>query len=184
VGLGAFFGPEQNEDSANNRWVIDVDATWSPLRRLLLAAEGIWGGEDRVFLRQRGIPFPERRGEVDARWWGFYVLAHYDLYDWLGLSFRYGLLDDMDGARTGVTQTLQSWTFAPIVHLSRLIPNLRPTGATYARTRHLIDWVDVKLEYRLNHSDKSVFSDAKPATPIREADKNSHQLQLQFVINF
>jgi hypothetical protein len=184
VGLGAFFGPEQTEDSANNRWVIDVDVTWSPFRRFLLAAEGIWGGEDRVFLRQRGIPFAERAGEVDARWWGFYVLAHYDLYDWLGLSFRYGLLDDMDGARTGVTQTLQSWTFAPIFHLSRLIPDLRPTGATFARTRHLIDWVDVKLEYRLNYSDKPVFSDARPARPIREADHTGHQLQLQFVINF
>jgi hypothetical protein len=183
-GVGGWFGPEQREDTANNRWVVDVDVTWSPIRRLLLAAEAIWGGEDRVSLRQRGIPFPERGGEVDARWWGFYLLAHYDLYDWLGLSFRYGLIDDKDGARTGVTQTLQSWTFAPIFHLSRLIRDLRPTGATFARTRHYIDWVDVKLEYRFNHSDKPVFSDAAPAVPIRGADHSSHQLQLQFVINF
>jgi hypothetical protein len=57
-------------------------------------------------------------------------------------------------------------------------------GVTYARTRHPLDWVDVKLEYRLNHSNKEVFSDAKPGVPITEADKNSHQMTLQFVVNF
>jgi hypothetical protein len=79
---------------------------------------------------------------------------------------------------------LQSWTFVPIIHLSRLIPNLRPTGATYTRTRHPIDWVDVKLEYRLNHSNQNVFSDSEPGVAILEADQTSHQFQLQLVVNF
>jgi hypothetical protein len=100
------------------------------------------------------------------------------------MAFRYGYFDDMDGGRTGVKQHLQSWTFVPILHLSRLIPNLRPTGATYARTRQPIDWVNLKLEYRLNHSNQHVFSDAEPAEDILTADKTSHQVQVQLVVNF
>jgi hypothetical protein len=120
----------------------------------------------------------------DVNWWGFYVLAHYDFYTWFGLTMRYGFFDDMDGGRTGVTQVLQSWTFVPIFHLSRLIPDLRPMGATYMRTRHAVDWVDLKVEYRLNWSDAPVFSDAEPGVDILSADKTSHQLQLQLVVNF
>jgi hypothetical protein len=112
------------------------------------------------------------------------VLLHYDLVDWLGLSFRYGFFNDQEGGRTGVDQQLQSWTFAPIVHLTRLIPDLRPTGATYARSRHAIDWVDLKIEYRINRSNESVFSDAKPGEDILEADQLSHQVQLQLIANF
>jgi hypothetical protein len=72
----------------------------------------------------------------------------------------------------------------PIVHLSRLIPHLRPTGATYPRTRLTVDWVDLKVEYRLNHSNRPVFSDAVPGVDIVEANKTSHQVQLQLVVNF
>jgi hypothetical protein len=122
--------------------------------------------------------------DQDVNWWGFYVLAHYDLRDWLGFSFRYGYLDDEDGARTGVEQVLQSVTVAPIIHLSRLIPDLRPPGATYARTRHPIDWVNLKLEYRFNFSDTPVFSAAPPGTDIVAAEKSSHQVQFQVVVNF
>jgi hypothetical protein len=183
-GIGGFYGPEQDDVNSNKRWVIDFDVTWVPLPRLLVTGEVVYGGEDNRDMRQRGIPIAAPAVVQDVEWWGVYVLVHYDLCDWLGLSFRYGYFDDMDGGRTGVDQVLQSWTFVPIIHLSRLIPNLRPTGATYTRTRHPIDWVDVKLEYRLNHSDRPVFSDAEPGTDILQADKTSHQFQLQLVVNF
>ncbi|HEV8616216.1 MAG TPA: outer membrane beta-barrel protein [Methylomirabilota bacterium] len=184
-GLGAFWGPEQDDDTRNKRWVVDVDATWTPFSRLLLAAEAVYGRESGVSFRRRGIPYPAPAvDEQDVSWWAFYVLAHYDIVNWLGVSARYGFFDDRDGARTGVEQILQSWTLTPVVHLSRLVPGLRPTGATYARTRHPIDWIDVKLEYRLNHSNKSVFSDARPGVDILDASHESHQVQLQFVVNF
>jgi hypothetical protein len=183
-GIGGFYGPEQDEKSKNRRWVVDMDLTWTPIRELLLAGELLFGQEDKVELRERGTPFPSPEQIKDASWWGFYLLSHYDLYEWLGLSLRYGLFKDQDGARTGVAQRLQSWTFAPIVHLSRLIPELRPMGATYARTRHPIDWVDFKLEYRLNRSNKPVFSINPPDTAILDAHKTSHQFQAQVVVNF
>jgi hypothetical protein len=184
-GIGGFIGPERTGDSEHDRWVLDLDVTWTPFRRLLLAAEAIYGGESGVSFRERGRPFaaPAVTNEY-AHWWGFYLLAHYDVLDWLGVSARYGFFDDEDGARTGVAQRLQSFTFTPVFHLSRLIPDLRPIGATYPRTRHPINWIDVKLEYRLNTSSKNVFSDLPPGRPITTADDMSHQLQLQFVVNY
>ena len=185
IGVGGWWGHEQTDDTANPRWLVDLDITWSPLPRLLLAGEAVYGGESGVSFRERGIPFPAAAVEDDnANWWGFYLLAHYDLYDWLGLTARYGLFRDEDAARTGVEQTLQSVTVAPILHLSRLVPGLRPMGVAYPRARHPLDWVDLKLEYRLNYSNGRVFSDRRPEVDILDADRTSHQLQLQFVVNY
>ncbi|OLC17385.1 MAG: hypothetical protein AUH29_01935 [Candidatus Rokubacteria bacterium 13_1_40CM_69_27] len=184
-GIGGWWGPEQDDNTKSERWILDFDVTWSPLPRLLLAGELVYGGESGVSFRRRGIPFAaDEVSNKNVNWLGLYALAHYDLTRWLGLSFRYGFFDDQDGARTGVKQALHSFTIAPIVHLSRLIPDLRPLGVTYARTRHPLDWVDVRLEYRLNHSNKPVFSDARPGVPILDADRDSHQVTLQFVVNF
>ena len=47
-----------------------------------------------------------------------------------------------------------------------------------------LDLGDVRLEYRLNHSNKPVFSDQRPGTPIRDADHDGHELTLQFVVNY
>jgi hypothetical protein len=183
-GIGTFFGPEQTDNNSNQRWVIDFDATWSPLPRLLVAGELVYGQEANVTMRRRGIPIAAPAAVQDVTWWGLYVLVHYEFVDWLGGTFRYGYFDDEDGGRTGVAQHLQSWTFVPTVHLSRLNPNLRPTGATYPRTRLPIDWVDLKVEYRLNYSNRTVFSNAPPAVDILEANKTSNQVQLQLVVNF
>lgn len=184
-GLGGFWGPEQEDNNSSKRRVLDFDFTWTPLRPLLLAGEVIYGAQDNVSFRKRGIPFPAPAVvDQDVKWRGFYVLAHYDLQPWHGISLRYGYLDDEDGARTGLAQVLESVTVASIIHLSRLIPELRPPGVTYARTAHPIDWVNLKIEYRYNRSNQPVFSDAPPATSILSADKSSHQLQLQAVVNF
>jgi hypothetical protein len=184
VGVGGFWGPEQDDNNANQRWVIDVDVTWTPLPRFLVAGEFVYGGEENRDMRRRGGPIAAPASVQDVNWWGLYLLTSYEVYPWLGLAFRYGYFDDMDGGRTGVEQHLQSWTFVPTLHLSRLIPRLRPTGAVYPRTRQPIDWVNLKLEYRLNHSNKPVFSDAEPAEDILTADQTSHQVQVQLVVNF
>jgi hypothetical protein len=184
-GLGGWWGPERDDNNHNHRWIVDVDVTWSPIARLLLAGEFVYGGESGLADRRVGVPFAAPAvTDRDARWLGLYALAHYDLFDWLGLSFRYGYFKDYDGARTGVEQVLQSWTVTPILHLSRLVPDLRPLGVTYARTRHPLDWVDVRFEYRLNTSNKHVFSDAAPNVFIQQADKTAHQFTIQFVVNY
>jgi hypothetical protein len=184
IGVGGFYGPEQDDDNADKRWILDLDFTWTPLPRLLFAGEVVYGGEDNRVFRRRGIPIAAPAEVKGVHWWGSYVLAYYGVVEWLGFAFRYGYFDDRDGGRTGVKQVLQSWTFAPIVHLSRLIPDLAPTGAVYPRTRLPIDWVNLKFEYRLNRSNRPVFSDAKPGEDILSADKTSHQVQVQVVVNF
>ena len=184
-GLGGWWGPEQDDDTANKRWIVDVDVTWTPIPRLFMTSEFVFGREAGVSFRRVGIPIPgDAANDKRVSWYGLYALAHYDVTPWLGVGFRYGIFNDTDGARTGVSQTLQSFTLAPIVHLSRLIPDLRPMGVAYARSRHPLDWVDIRLEYRLNLSNRNVFSDASAAVPITQADKTSQQVTLQFVVNF
>jgi len=183
-GLGGFFGPEQEGEGSAKRWVVSADGTWAPSAGSLVAAEAVWGGEDEVTMRERGTPIDGPAQTVDASWKGFYVLAHHDLHEAFGVTVRYGWLDDPDGARTGVEQKLSSWTLAPVLHVSRFVPGLRSTGAAFARTQHPIDALDLKLEYRMNHSDRTVFSAAEPATDVTDAGKTSHQVQLQLAWNF
>jgi Putative beta-barrel porin-2, OmpL-like. bbp2 len=183
-GLGGFWGPEQDDRNGTKRWVIVGDFTWSPRPRLLFAGEAIYGGEDELATREVGIPVATPARDSHRNWWGLYLIAHYDIKDWLGLTGRYGYFNDYDGARTGVEQELHSVTIAPVIHLSRLIPDLRPPGVTYPRTRHTLNWVDLKLEYRVNFSDRDVFSDAKDGVAIRNGSDMSHQVQMQLVVNF
>jgi Putative beta-barrel porin-2, OmpL-like. bbp2 len=185
LGIGGFWGPEQDDNDAHARWIVDADVTWSASLPLLVAAELVYGGESGVSFRRRGIPFAaDEVSGADVRWLGLYALGHYDVVPWLGFSFRYGLFRDVDGARTGVAQTLQSFTFASIFHLSELVPDLRPLGMTYARTRHHLDWVDLRLEYRLGHSNRPVFADVEPGIPITEASKTDHVVTAQLVVNY
>jgi hypothetical protein len=186
AGLGGSWGPEQDELNGPKRWIVDADVTWSPLPRLTLAAEAVYGEEEQVSFRERGSPIaaPAVAG-IHASWVGAYALAHYEALRWLGLTLRYGYFDDRDGWRTGVDQVLQSITVAPVVHLSAFVRDLRPTGATYARTRVPIHWVDLKLEYRLNLSSRRVFGEAQPNHSLHDkASDTSHQIQLQAVVNF
>ncbi len=185
LGIGGFWGPEQDDDNSHARWIVDADATWSPASQLLFAGEFVYGGESNVSFRRRGVPFAADAVDgADVHWFGLYGLVHYDLLRWLGISLRYSLFNDLDGARTGVAQLLQSFTVVPIVHLSRLIPELRPLGVTYARTRHPVDWVDLRLEYRFGLSDQTIFSDVAPGTPITQAANTAHVVTAQFVVNY
>jgi hypothetical protein len=185
VGVGGWWGEERGEELDGGRWVVDVDATWSPLASLVLGLEVAYGGEARVSFRERGAPFAAGAvADRDARWLGAYALGHYDLAPWLGVTVRYGVFDDGDGARTGVEQVLQSVTVAPVLHLSRLVPGAPPLGVAYPRTMHPLDWADLRLEYRLNRSGAAVFSEAAPGTPVAAAATTAHQLTLQSVVNF
>ena len=184
-GIGAFWGPEQTNNTSDARWVIDLDATWQPTRRLLFTGEFVYGAEQNVSTRLIGTPVANpQRIDDDRTWLAFYVLGYYEIEKWLGLAARYGYFNDYDAWRTGVKQELHSFTIAPVFHLSRMIPDLKPTGAFFARSLVPIDWVNVKLEYRFNYSTRNVFSDSKPNSAILEGSDTSHQVQLQVNVNF
>jgi hypothetical protein len=184
-GIGGFVGPEQDLNNDRKRWVVDVDFVAAPSSQMFFAGEFVFGGEESVSFRRRGSPFPQPAFvDEDVSWTAGYLVAHGDTHDWLGLNFRYGFINDDDGARTGVDQTLQSITLGPTFHLSAITTDMGNTGAAYGRTRHPIHWLDVKVEYRYNFSDQPVFSATRPSIDITDATKNGHQLQAQFVLNF
>lgn len=185
LGIGGFWGPEQDNSNSNARWIVDADVTWSPSSRFFFAGEFLYGGESGLSFRRRGLPFPAAEvTAADVHWLALYGVAHYDFVPWFGASLRYCLFDDYDGARTGVAQVLHSFTITPVVHLSRLIPDLRPLGVAYSRTRTPIDWVDLRFEYRLAISNQPVFSDAPPGAPIMQAGDSAHVFTAQLVVNY
>ena len=183
-GVGFSWGPEQDDDAGNKRWVIDVDSTWQPTRRLLFTGEYVYGFEQNVDTREVGRPVARLASLENRSWYGFYILGYYEIVKWLGMTARYGYFNDRDASRTGVEQQLHSITLAPIFHLSRIIPDLKPTGAFFARTLVPIDWVNVKLEYRFNYSNREAFSDSAPNVGIFSGSHTSHEVQLQVNVNF
>jgi len=191
-GIGGWYGAER-DDPANpanlgangpKRSVIDLDATWSPSSRTAYVAEAVWGSEEEVSFRERGFPFaaPAQAG-IKAKWFGGMLMAHHEMNRWLGLTARYGYLDDQDAWRTGVEQKLQSITLVGTVHLSALAGKA-PLTVTYPRTQVRIHDVDMKIEYRYNRSSQPVFSDAPSPLADTDPQKSSHQVQVQFAVNF
>lgn len=165
-GIGGFWGPEQNDLTGPKRWIIDVDATFTRIPRLTLAAEFVYGGENDVgvfSVNEPGLLVGLTEDEVAAlvveknvNWIGFALTGRYDFTDLLGLTLRYGYFNDMDGGRTGFDQVLQSFTLAPTIHLSNLIPGLGVAGYT-PRANLPIPYVDLRLEYRVEWSNRDIF---------------------------
>src|SRR5213595_3888042 len=72
-GIGGWWGPEQESDTKHDRWILDVDVTWTPLPRLLLAGEAVYGGESGVSFRSRGAPIGAPAADnQDVNWLGLY----------------------------------------------------------------------------------------------------------------
>jgi hypothetical protein len=191
-GIGGWYGAERDDpaNAANlglngpKRTVIDLDATWSPSSRSAYVAELVWGSEEEVSFRERGFPVAQpAQTNIDAKWVGGYVMGHQEVNRWFALTERLGYLDDQDGWRTGVKQKLSSITLVGTVHLSALAGKA-PLPVTYPRTQIRIHDVDFKMEYRYNRSNQPVFSDAPAPLADTDAQKSSHQVQLQFAVNF
>jgi hypothetical protein len=183
-GIGGWYGAEGDALDGPKRSVIDLDATWSPSSRTAYTAELVSGTEDGVSFRERGFPFAApAQDNIKAKWVGGLIMAHHEMNRWLGLTARYGYLDDQNAWRTGVEQKLQSITLVGTVHLSALAGKA-PLTVTYPRTQVRIHDVDMKIEYRYNRSNVAVFSDA--VSPLADTDpkKSSQQVQVQFAINF
>jgi hypothetical protein len=193
VGIGGFWGHESSfnnttmSDGGNKaRQVIAVDLSWTPVRRLFLTGEFVSGKDDSVTIRQRGAPIDGPSGVRNVEWKGAYLLGHYDIVDWCGLSVRFGVFDDPSGGRTGVNQTLSSVTLTPVFHLSRLNRDLGATGAVYERSRHPIERVDLRVEYRYNFSNRTAFAYAPNAAldfQTQDVSKSGSQVIVMLVVN-
>jgi putative OmpL-like beta-barrel porin-2 len=183
-GVGGWYGAEGDNLNGPKRSVVDLDATWSPSSRTAYTAEVLWGTEDGVSFRERGFPFAApAQDNIKAKWAGGMIMAHHEMNRWLALTGRYGYMDDQNAWRTGVEQKLQSITLVGTVHLSALAGKA-PLLVTYPRTQVRIHDVDLKMEYRYNNSNQTVFSDAPSPLAPTDAQKSSHQVQLQLAVNF
>src|ERR671936_99696 len=70
-GIGGWWGPERDDNTRDPRWIIDADITWSPMARLLVAGEFVYGGESGVSFRRRGVPFSAPTvNDRDVNWLG------------------------------------------------------------------------------------------------------------------
>jgi hypothetical protein len=106
VYLNGIAGPEQNNDDAHYRDVVDVAATYRPTDHVAFGFNGDWGRETAA-----------APGGRMAVWRGTAVYVRLASARSVALSARAEVFDDRDGARTGTAQTLCETTLTPEVRL-------------------------------------------------------------------
>ncbi len=90
--IGATAADVKHDDQ---RIVYDSIITYQPHKQWTLMANFDYGSEQGT-----------GKGGSDSEWVGVAGYTHYDATDRLGLTVRSEIFDDMDGARTGIEQTL------------------------------------------------------------------------------
>lgn len=139
-GVGGTFGPEGEQDEADDRHVISVDYSWQPNENLIVAGEGNWGAD--------------HLDGANANWIGGTVTIFGRLHRSFGVTVRGEVFDDMDGARTGEVQSLKSFSFAPVYFIgagrSGIFSNIEHTTFRIPRFQ-------IRGEVRLDHSSIDFF---------------------------
>ena len=107
VYLNAMTGPERVDNGSDGRSLLDFVAIWRASPQLALGANGDWGTEQNA----------AQLGE-DATWSGIAGYARFGPFGAFALSVRGETFDDSDGARTGVSQSVNEITLTPEVRLS------------------------------------------------------------------
>lgn len=133
-------GPEQNDNNANNRYVLDFVFNYTGIKNLTLGLNVDYGHEDHeAFLSGLGT-----RPDTDATWWGVAAYVAYDWTDKLRTSLRQEYFKDVDGARTGFGSAL----------------TLSSTTATaqYKIWKGLVG----RVEYRHDRADEKAFKIRAP----------------------
>ncbi|MCC6406686.1 MAG: porin [Planctomycetes bacterium] len=102
VYLNALGGPEQADDSHDNRYLYGATGTWRASETVTVGIDTLYGTEEGVL-----------SGGKSASWSGGAGYCRYRFSDTFALALRGELFDDSDGARTGTAQTLESLTLTP-----------------------------------------------------------------------
>jgi hypothetical protein len=106
VTLNAIAGPEQADNTTDDRRVLDLIVSFRPAASFSLGLNADYG-------REEGLG-PD--GD-DARWDGAALYARYDFGPRFSLAARAEVFRDRDGTRTGTAQELKEFTLTPIVRL-------------------------------------------------------------------
>ena len=99
-------GPEQTNNTRDNRSLLDLIATIKPIKPLSFILNYDYGTEEHAV------------ATGTAKWSGFSAIAKYDFNDTYSLAVRGESFDDTDGFRTGTKQKLTEVTVTPTIKLS------------------------------------------------------------------
>jgi hypothetical protein len=143
LGLSGLYGVEGVQGATKNRYLLNLDYAIQPSWDWVIAGEANHGGD------RNGLA-----GGGDATWsGGMLTVLHRFTRHW-ALAGRAEVFRDADGARTGVTQTLQSYTIAPLYSLGvgreGIFANVQNTTVRIPR-------LQLRGEVRFNHSDTAFF---------------------------
>jgi hypothetical protein len=163
LGLSVLYGSEGPADSTNNRLLLDADYAFEPGQGWIVAGEA-------NYAKDYDLP-----GDGDARWSGAMLLVHRQVARRFGIAARAEVLDDPDGARTGLRQTLTSWTIAPIYSIG---VGREGIFATIQHTTYRIPRFQLRGEIRVNHSNQPFFETSE------EPSQWGVQYTLQLVTTF
>jgi hypothetical protein len=154
AGLGVIHGAEKDGRTNDPRTTAVATLLFQP------AESWVWGGEI-VSGREPGSA-PDGSA---ARWFADMLFAHLRFGPHWGLTLRADYLDDIDGARTGTRQVLQSITVSP---------QYRVGGGFYGVFRYLdrtslrLPEFVVRLDLRKDRSTEPVFLSKTPETGRRD----------------
>ena len=142
VGVSLLYGTEGPADSTNDRLLLNADYAFEPGHGWIVAGEA-------NYAKDYDLP-----GDGDARWSGAMLLVHRQVARRFGIAARAEVLDDPDGTRTGQSQTLTSWTIAPIYSIG---VGREGIFANIQHTTYRIPRFQLRGEIRVNHSDQPFF---------------------------
>ena len=127
------YGPEQNHNSSNSRFLFDWVGALKVTKSLTFMANVDYAHEDSDPLN----------GGKDSQWYGVAGYAKYEFTPYLSLAVRGEYFNDKDGVRTGISQELKEVTLTP----------------QFAIGKNLL----VRPEYRHDWSDRSGFDSHRGA---------------------
>jgi hypothetical protein len=164
VGLSGLYGVEGPQGATNNRYLLNLDYAIQPSWDWVVAGEANLGGD-------RGV-LPDGS---DATWKGAMVTVLHRVNRTWGIAGRAEVFKDADGARTGVPQTLESYSIAPLYSLGvgreGIFANVQHTTVRIPR-------LQVRGEIRFNHSNVPFFETSNGL------DTWNVEYRIQFVTTF
>ncbi len=143
LGVSGLYGPEGEAGATHNRFLLNADYAWQPTWDWILAGEANYGGDRQIM-----------EDGSDATWSGAMLTLLHQFTTHLAVAARAEVFRDRDGARTGLMQTLSSYSLAPLFSMG-----VGQDGmfANVQHTTFRIPRLQLRAEARLNHSTLPVF---------------------------
>ncbi len=149
-GVGALWGPEGEQGDTRDRYLVSADYAVQPTDLWIIGGELNAGGDRAT------------DEEEATRWYGATATVFRRLGRNFGTTGRVETFNDRDGARTGVAQTLTSFTIAPVYFIG---VGGEGIFATVEHTTFRIPRFQIRGEIRFDHSSVDAFETASGDAP-------------------